>query len=161
MLMFCQIATAPPGAQAATLDIDAAFRNIPILPAHKPYIVIQGREGEFFIDHVCPFGISSGPGVQGEVMDAVVDILERHNIKPSEKWVDDLFNARFPTHEIAPGVYVYAYDIEDIFRITKRLGVPWNCSSAWHMPLSQSILDSCGTYRRKQCPYRRRSDSNI
>lgn len=72
-----QVATAPPGAQAATLDVDSAVRSVPILPAHKPFLTIQVDDDEFYIDHACPFGIASGPGLQGQPMDALVDIL-RH-----------------------------------------------------------------------------------
>ncbi|OBZ78926.1 hypothetical protein A0H81_01330 [Grifola frondosa] len=99
------VATAPLGTQAASLDIDSAFRNLPVFPAHKAFLVIQCEEGVFYIDHVVPFGITSGVGIQGEPMDAVVDVLEAHEIGPNRKWVDDLFNFRFPT---AP------------------LGVPWH-----------------------------------
>ncbi|THH14019.1 hypothetical protein EUX98_g9656, partial [Antrodiella citrinella] len=121
------ISTAPLGAQAASLDIDSAFRNIPILPAHKKFLVIQRELGEFFIDHVCPFGIASGPGIQGEPMDAVVDIIEAHDIKPNKKWVDDLINFRFPLGvDPASGAYIYAYGLTDIFRVTAPLGVPWH-----------------------------------
>ncbi|THH17690.1 hypothetical protein EUX98_g9078 [Antrodiella citrinella] len=121
------ISTAPLGAQAASLDIDSAFRNIPILPAHKKFLVIQHELGEFFIDHVCPFGIASGPGIQGEPMDAVVDIIEAHDIKPNKKWVDDLINFRFPLGvDPASGAYIYAYGLTDIFRVTAPLGVPWH-----------------------------------
>ncbi|GBE80622.1 hypothetical protein SCP_0303370 [Sparassis crispa] len=75
------IVNAPAGAQAACLDIDSTFRNLPIKPAHKPFLVIQCDPGDFYIDHVLPFGISSGTGVQGEPMDAIIDILEAHNTR--------------------------------------------------------------------------------
>lgn len=120
-----QVATAPEGTQAASLDIDSAFRNIPILPAHKPFLVLQSEDGVFFIDHVCPFGIASGPGVQGEVMDAIVAILEASGIAPSKKWVDDLVNFRFPIEPYTQGTYRYAYDLEDIYAVTQPLGTPW------------------------------------
>ncbi|GBE80443.1 hypothetical protein SCP_0301580 [Sparassis crispa] len=69
----------------------------------------------------------SGTGVQGEPMDAIVDILEAHNIRPSRKWVDDLITFRFPVSQLAAsGVYEYVYGLADIFRITDPLGVPWH-----------------------------------
>ncbi|GBE86646.1 hypothetical protein SCP_0905260 [Sparassis crispa] len=121
------IVNAPAGAQAACLDIDSAFRNLPIHPAHKPFLVIQCDPGDFYIDHVLPFGVSSGTGVQGEPMDAIVDILEAHGIGPSRKWVDDLINFRFPIRtDPASGAHEYAYSLPDIFRITDPLGVPWH-----------------------------------
>lgn len=107
------------------MDIDSAFRNIPILPAHKAFIVIQTEPGVFYIDHVCPFGVASGTGVQGEMMDAVVDILEANNVKPNKKWVDDLITFRFPISQPSLDVFTYAHGIDDIFRITEPLGTPW------------------------------------
>lgn len=120
-----QVATAPRGAQAASLDIDSAYRNIPIRADNKPFLVIQGRPGEFYIDHVCPFGPRSGPGLQGQVMDAIVDILTRSGLGEFKKWVDDLVSFRVPYGRNWLGSFLYAYDIEDIFRVTKPLGVPW------------------------------------
>ncbi|GBE83386.1 hypothetical protein SCP_0504340 [Sparassis crispa] len=121
------IANAPAGAQAACLDIDSAFRNLPIKPAHKPFLVIQCDPGDFYVDHVLPFGVSSGTGVQGEPMDAIVDILDANDIRPSRKWVDDLITFRFPTNQCSiSGAYEYALGLADIFRITDPLGVPWH-----------------------------------
>ncbi|GBE80149.1 hypothetical protein SCP_0213520 [Sparassis crispa] len=121
------IVNAPSGAQAACLDIDSAFRNLPIKPAHKPFLVIQCDPGNFYIDHVLPFGVSSGTGVQGEPMDAIVNILGAHDIGPSRKWVDDLITFRFPVDQLATSdVRKYAYGLADIFRITDPLGVPWH-----------------------------------
>lgn len=123
---FTQVATAPEGTQAATLDIDSAFRNIPILPEHKPNFVIRVRPGEFYIDHVCPFGVSSGSGVQAEVMNAIVDILTVSNPRLTLRvWVDDVIAFREPSGRDERGGWLYDHDIEDIFEQTKDLGVPW------------------------------------
>lgn len=125
-----QVASAPAGTQIAILDIDAAFRNIPILPSHKAYTVVQCEEGQFYIDHVVCFGITSGVGLQGAVMDALVDILEAFSIGPNEKWVDDLINFRYPISKLSPGVYVYGHDIDDIFDLSHQLRVPWSAKKS-------------------------------
>lgn len=109
----------------ATLDIDSAFRRIPILPAHKPFLVVQAKEGQFFIDHVCGFGVASGCGLQGAVMDPFVSLIEARNWGINKKWVDDLNNIRFPSSEGAePGSWTYAHSIDDIFGLAGELGVP-------------------------------------
>lgn len=95
-------------------------------PAHKPFLVIQRREGEFFIDHVVCFGIASGVGLQGRVMDALVDILDALEMGPNRKWVDDLWNMRYPVSESAPGAYLYGHDVSDIFALSKIIRVPWS-----------------------------------
>ena len=124
------MAGAPVGTQIAILDVDAAFRNIPLLPSHKPYTVVQCEEGKFYIDHVVCFGVASGVGLQGAVMDALVDVLEALGIGPNEKWVDDLINFRYPISEVAPGVYVYGHDIDDIFDLSHQLRVPWSAKKS-------------------------------
>ncbi|CDO77105.1 hypothetical protein BN946_scf184501.g10 [Trametes cinnabarina] len=121
------IADAPPGLQMATLDVDSAFRRIPIHPAHKQYLVIQQREGEFFIDHVCPFGVRSGPGLQGAPMDATVDLLDARGWGPNKKWVDDLSNFRRPCgYDNEKQEWTYAHSVEDIFALGEKLGIPWH-----------------------------------
>ncbi len=121
------MANAPPGTQMASLDIDAAFRRIPVMPAHKPYIVVQCHPGQFYIDHVVPFGITSGTGLQGAVMDAIVDILDARGWGPNKKWVDDLNSFRFPKGVGAErGTWVYAHTLEDIFRLAEELGIQWH-----------------------------------
>ncbi|CDO76109.1 hypothetical protein BN946_scf184876.g2 [Trametes cinnabarina] len=162
------IASAPPGTQMATLNVDAAFRRIPIHPAHKPYLVIQQRPGEFFIDHVCPFGVRSGPGLQGAPMDAVVDLLDTRGWGPNKKWVDDLTNFRVPTSALEDGTgWRYDHLIEDIFALGERIGLPWHKTKwrdhdpkgeylgfAWDIPRKEVSLPE-----RKRLKYLARVDN--
>ncbi|KIK90444.1 hypothetical protein PAXRUDRAFT_92523, partial [Paxillus rubicundulus Ve08.2h10] len=80
---------APPGAQAALLDIEAVYHTIPTAPDHKCYTVILFN-GHFYLDHNVPFGIASVAGLQGEVAGAVLHIWKTLHIKPTKKWVDDI-----------------------------------------------------------------------
>ncbi|OJT03434.1 hypothetical protein TRAPUB_5853 [Trametes pubescens] len=122
---YLQVATAPPGAQMATLDIDSAFRRIPIWPPHKAYLVVQARPERFLINHVCCFGIGSGPGLQGGVMDPFVALLDVRLWGPNKKWVNDLNNMHFPIAAGPnPGEWIYGHSVEDIFELAGRLGVP-------------------------------------
>ncbi|CDO75102.1 hypothetical protein BN946_scf185010.g27 [Trametes cinnabarina] len=118
------VANAPPGTQLATLDIDAAFRRIPIYPAHKAYLVIQCEDGQFYIDHVCPFGVSSGTGLQGAVMDPFVALLDARGWGPNRKWVDNLLNGRYPSGGSAEEGWTYTHSVNDIFRLAGVIGVP-------------------------------------
>ena len=63
-------------------------------------------------------------------MDTLVDILDTLGIGPNEKWVDDLINFRYPIRELAPGVYVYGHDIDDIFDLSLQLRVPWSAKKS-------------------------------
>jgi len=69
-----QVATAPAGAQAASLDVAAAYRTIPVLPEHKRFLV-SGTPEKLFMDHNMPFGIASAHYNLGAVVDASIDII--------------------------------------------------------------------------------------
>ncbi len=58
-------------------------------------------------------------------MDAVLDILRAHGLKPNLKWVDDLNQLRYPISGACIRTWKYGFDIEDIFRLTEPLGVRW------------------------------------
>ena len=119
------MANAPAGAQMAVLDIASAFRTIPVLPAHKAYTVICLKPDEYYIDHVVAFGLASGNGVQGAVMDALVDILHAEGLGQNTKWVDDLANIRVPVGRRGRNSYRYSYDVHEIFKLSADLGIPW------------------------------------
>ena len=74
---------APVGAEAATLDVDAAFRCCPIIPSQQQSFVIHWN-GSFFIDHNAPFGATSASGVFGRVADAKSAILASRGLGPSK-----------------------------------------------------------------------------
>jgi len=78
------------------MDVEGAYRTIPIKPDHKRFAVARFGE-EFYIDHNVPFGAASAHGLQGEVADATVDILYSLHIHPVIKWVDDFDIFRFPS----------------------------------------------------------------
>lgn len=58
-------------------------------------------------------------------MDAIVDILTKSRFGDIKKWVDDVVTFRFPDGCNWLGRWVYPYDIEDLFYVTRPLGVPW------------------------------------
>lgn len=126
-----QIRGAPPGAQFATLDIEAAYRGIPCAPEHKRYLIVY-HEGKLYIDHNIPFGLASAAGLQGEVADATVHIWRALDVKPSKKWVDDVAIFRFPSANgsflgISNGeVYRFDYDLTHAKSLVADAKVPWH-----------------------------------
>jgi hypothetical protein len=130
LIHFIQVANAPPGTQAATMDVEGAYRTIPIKPDHKRYIVLRFHD-EYYIDHDTPFGAGSAHGLQGEVGDATVDIFYSLRIHPVIKWVDDFNVFRFPS---TTGSYIseefpdlrYEYDLSLIKFLTEPLRIPWH-----------------------------------
>ncbi|KAJ3505787.1 hypothetical protein NMY22_g17457 [Coprinellus aureogranulatus] len=121
-----QISAAPAGTQAATLDIEKFHRTIPVLPAHKPWLVVQGKDGEFYIEHCFPFGCASASSNAGMVANAAVDLCHAQDVGPVLKYEDDLKFLRIPTAsgKYVDGGYRYDYDRADVVRVLERLGFP-------------------------------------
>jgi hypothetical protein len=109
---------APPGAQAATLDVDAAFRRCPVRPEQQNHFVIQWQ-GQFYVDHCVAFGGASACGVFGRVADAFIAICRRLNYAPVKKWVDDFAFIRGA---------IDAYQLDDLIALGDRLGWLWKHS---------------------------------
>jgi hypothetical protein len=115
------------------LDIEAAYRGIPCLPAHKAYLIVY-HDSKLYIDHNIPFGLSSATGLQGEVADATIDIWRTLDIKPTSKWVNDVYIWCFPTPHgiycsLANGqVHYYDYDLSSAKSLIAEAKVPWHKS---------------------------------
>jgi len=119
---------APPGTQAATMDVDAAFRCCPIRPSQQKYFVVQW-ENRFYIDHCAPFGASSSGGVFGQLADAMAAIVRKKTNSPCENWVDDFLFIRYlPQHSDLSSIPHYTYDIDLLEQIARPLGWPWKPS---------------------------------
>ena len=123
-----QISHAPPGTQACTLDIKKFHRTCPVLPSHKPWLVVQGTSNDFFINHAHPFGAACASSNAGMIANAVVDIWRAEGVFPVPKYEDDLKAFRFPS---ASGLFIdgdfrYDYDRSEMLCRISSLGVPWH-----------------------------------
>ena len=119
---------APPGTQACTFDIEKFHRTCPVFPAHKPWLVVQGSPGDFYIDHAHPFGAAAASSNAGMIGNAIVDIWQAEGVKPILKYEDDLKIFRYP---IATGTFhqdgfTYAYDRDEALSRISSLHVPWH-----------------------------------
>lgn len=128
MLVLLQISGAPPGAQACTFDIATFHHTCSVLPSHKPWLVIQGKSGLFYIDHSHPFGASSASSNAGMITNAAVDIWEAEGIHPISKYEDDLKIFRFPSPSgpFSDGDFHYDYDTAEALCCISPLGIPWH-----------------------------------
>ena len=113
-----------------SLRIDSGFRNLPISPEHKPYLVVQTRPGRFYIDYAFPFGVASAIDFQEQITDAIVDIVASSDTRLVVKaCVDDVIvfrdsrdNREEETNE---------HDAKNIRALTKELGIPWEPRSCF------------------------------
>lgn len=99
-----------------------------MLPAHKPWLVLQGSPGEFYVDHVHPFGAACASSNAGMIANALVDVWRAEGVSPLLKYEDDLNAFRYPVEDgsFIDGQYRYAYDRDDILRRVAPLNVPWH-----------------------------------
>ena len=114
---------APAGSEAATLDVDAAFRCCPITPSQQCNFIVQWDDS-YYIDHNAPFGATSAGGVFGRVADAKSAILDSVGLGPAKNWVDDFVFFRFPLVP-SPDLPTFSYSLSDIYSLAKCLGWPW------------------------------------
>jgi hypothetical protein len=123
-----QVANAPPGLQACSFDIEAFHRTCPVIPDHKPWLVVQGTKDDFYIDHTHPFGASSASSNAGMIGNAIIDIWVSEGIGPIAKYEDDVSVYRTPVPEgpFVDGGFCYAYDKEDAASRISSLGIPWH-----------------------------------
>ena len=123
-----QVANAPPGTQACTFDIEKFHRTCPVLPDHKPWLVVQGLSNDFYIDHTHPFGAAAASSNAGMIGNAIVDIWQAEGVRPILKYEDDLKIFRYP---VASGLFhqdgfQYNYDRDDALSRISSLCVPWH-----------------------------------
>ncbi|CUA71572.1 Dynein heavy chain domain-containing protein 1 [Rhizoctonia solani] len=114
----------PPGAEAATFDVDAAYRRMPVHPSDQNHIVVHW-EGQCWIDHCVPFGAASSNGIFGRCGDAMVRVSTSLGFSPVVKWVDNFLYFRVPSrlHPLS-----FGYAESDILRLGDLLGLPWKAA---------------------------------
>jgi len=100
-----------------------AYRNLPIIPAHKKYLVVSWWDA-IYVQYNAIEGLSSMGGIQGAPADACIKILHAKKITPMFKWVDNFVIFRSPSaaHSFVDQ-YVYDYDLTCVTRITDPLGI--------------------------------------
>jgi hypothetical protein len=110
------------------LDVEKFHRRTPICPAHKKWYVMQGRPGDFYLQHCCPFGAVGLEGNSGTIARAVVAIWKVHDISPSAKWSDNVSSLRRPISGTGTpsDPFVYTYDRRKAIKVTASTGIPWH-----------------------------------
>ena len=130
------IMDAPPGTEVATLDVDAAFCHVSILPSQQHAFIIMWDK-KFYVDSCAPFGATSSSGVFGRIADALVALYKAGGWKAVKKWVDDFLFFRYPQSS-QEGVSMYSQSLNDIYSIAAPLGWPWKPMKT--QPFSDSFL---------------------
>lgn len=110
-------------------DIQTFHRTCPVLPDHKPFLVVSFQD-KFFIDHNHPFGALLASSNAGQIANAAVDIWEAETGNDNRlfKYEDDINMFRYPNaagpfHE---GPYSYLHDRDSVMSLIGELGIPWH-----------------------------------
>ena len=76
------------GCQLAKINIESAFRNVPVHP-HDRHLLGLSWKGNMFIDAVLPVGIRSAPKIFNGLADALQWIAEYCGIPHLRHYLDD------------------------------------------------------------------------
>ena len=76
------------GALMAKVDIEAAYRLVPVHPQDRPLCGIFW-EGSIFVDPVLPFGLRSAPKIFNAIADAIEWQLKQRGVEHVSHYLDD------------------------------------------------------------------------
>lgn len=132
------------GSEACALDIEAAYRTVPVRPEHKRVMVVM-HHNVFWVEHCVTFGLRSAHGLQGEIADCALDIWRSKGVGPFNKWVDDINGFRFPSENGSfpspHSSFLFDYDRASALKLIEHLNIPWHTSKGHDF---QPIFDFIG-----------------
>ena len=105
------------GALLAKVDIEAAYRQVPVHPQDQPLQALRW-ENQVYVDPRLPFGLRSAPKIFNAVADALQWILHRAGIPYVQHYLDDFIIVALPDSPQCQE----CLDILD--RVCQMLGVP-------------------------------------
>ena len=90
-----QVLSLGKGALLAKIDIESAFRNIPVHPDDRHLLGMRWND-ELFIDTVFPFGLRSAPKIFNSIADALQWIAKNQGVTYLEHFLDDYVTTGAP-----------------------------------------------------------------
>lgn len=106
-----------PGTQLAKLDIESAYRLIPVHPEDRPLLGMRW-EGKLYIDTTLPFGLRSAPKIFNALADALQWIFEQHGVSSVLHYLDDFLILGAPDSDECKRA------LEMVLQLCQLLGVP-------------------------------------
>ena len=80
-----------PGTLLAKVDIESAYRLIPVHPQDRPLLAVRWN-GQIFIDQMLPFGLCSATKIFNALADALSWHLQQAGIPHLFHYLDDLYH---------------------------------------------------------------------
>ncbi len=93
-----QVLSLGKGSLLAKIDIESAFRNIPVHPQDRHLLGMQWN-GQLYVDTVLPFGLRSSPKIFNCIADALQWIARQRGISYLDHYLDDFITAGAPKRE--------------------------------------------------------------
>lgn len=112
-----QVVHSGPGTLLAKMDIESAYRMVPVHPADRLLLGVQWKGGVYF-DTRLPFGLRSAPKIFTAVADALQWILQEKGVSWVAHYLDDFITLG------APGAQECQSNMEQMLSVCRHLGVP-------------------------------------
>ena len=93
--MISRIVQVGRGAQLAKLDIESAYRMIPVHPGDRLLLAVQWA-GQMFFDTRLPFGLRLAPKIFTAVADALQWVMLKHGVSWVAHYLDDFITVGPP-----------------------------------------------------------------
>ena len=105
------------GTQLAKMDIESAYRMVPVHPQDRALLAIQWA-GQVFFDTRLPFGLRSAPKIFTAMADALQWSFQKHGVSWVSHYLDDYITLGPPNSDIC------GENMRTMLAVSKRLGVP-------------------------------------
>ena len=105
------------GTLLAKMDVESAYRMVPVHPQDRAHLAVQWA-GQLFFDTRLPFGLRSAPKVFTAVADALQWSFMRQGVSWVEHYLDDYVTMGPPKSETC------RQNLESMLATCRRLGVP-------------------------------------
>ena len=156
------VASGPPEMQACSFDIQKFHQTCPVIPHHKPWLMVQEMNNDFFIDHSHPFGAASVSSNASMMGNAIIDIWICEDVNPIVKYENDVNVYQLHGHFVEGG-FSYDYDKHEAACWITSLHIPWH-EAKGDPPsffLYKLTLVFCGTFPTTLSPFPLQSLSNF
>ena len=105
------------GTMLAKIDIESAFRNIPV-HAHDRHLLGMSWNGRLFVDTVLPFGLRSAPKIFNCIADALQWIALHVGVSYLDHFLDDYITCGAPNSEECQS------NLDKLIQLCKILNIP-------------------------------------
>ena len=105
------------GTQLAKLDLEKAYRNVPVHPQDHHLLAISWA-GDYYVDRALPFGLGSAPKIFSAVADVVAWAIHCSGVRHQIHYLDNLLFLGAPDTEEA------ARALSTAPRVLDYLGLP-------------------------------------